>query len=437
VAQFGGFLKRLFGSGSQSPGANQELTRINLALREEIEGHKQTEAKLLQGLESGRQAGDAKLRAFFDAASQPIVVVSGDGRIVLVNQRTAEMFGYQESELMGQPLEILLPERYRSAHVQHRKSYFAEPEVRSMGVGLDLAGRRKDGSEFPVEVGLSCVQTEDGLLAFGMIADITERKRAQQELMHVNAALRRSNAELEQFTYVASHDLQEPLRVVVSYLQLLERRYADRLDQDGLDFLHYAVDGATRMKQLMQDLLRLSRAGTQAVDFRQVAAGTLLEMAKENLKAAIDESSAVITTDALPPVVADAGLLTQVFQNLIANAIKFQTRGVQPRIHVSAAPQGSGWVFSVRDNGIGIEPRHAERIFRMFERLHGNDEYPGSGIGLAIAQRIVERHGGRIWVESTPGDGSTFHFSLPAGTFQPGTAAGSATAGVGGTVKHF
>ena len=199
--------------------------------------------------------------------------------------------------------------------------------------------------------------------------------------------------------------------MITGYLQLLERRYQGRLDDDAQEFIRYAVDGSARMKRLIQDLLSFSRVGTQATHFGVVDGGIVLQNALSNLKTAIDESHAVLTSDPLPTIVADQGLLTQVFQNLIGNAIKFQ-KDSEPWIHVSSKLRDGLWVFSVQDNGIGIEPQHAERIFRIFERLHGQDTYPGTGVGLAITQKIVERHGGRIWLESEPGKGSTFFFSI-------------------------
>ena len=218
----------------------------------------------------------------------------------------------------------------------------------------------------------------------------------------------------ERFVCLASHDLQEPLRVVVSSLQLLERRSHERLDQRGLEFLRHAMDGASRMTSLIEDLLRLSRTGAQHADFRRVSAQLLLDAALSNLRAAVDDTEAQVDADPLPVVVADGGLLTQVFQNLIANGLKFRIPRSRPRIHIAARILGGDWVFSVRDHGIGIEPEYAERIFGLFERLHGVDEYPGSGVGLSISKRIIERHGGRIWVESQPGEGSIFRFTIPA-----------------------
>jgi light-regulated signal transduction histidine kinase (bacteriophytochrome) len=246
-----------------------------------------------------------------------------------------------------------------------------------------------------------------------MITDISESKKAGDDLKRVNEELRRSNVEIEQFAHVASHDLQEPLRMVTGYLQLIERRYADKLDKDCREFMGFAVDGSKRMKSLIKDLLEFSRAGN--AKFREVDIGSLLNHALGNLKTTVDESGAKVTFDPMPALVGDPVLLTQVFQNLIGNAIKFQ-KDHAPRVHVSVYPQDGDWVFSIRDNGIGIEPRHVDRIFRIFERLHSIEEYSGSGIGLAITRKIVERHGGKIWVESQPGSGSTFFFSLSAGT---------------------
>jgi len=225
-------------------------------------------------------------------------------------------------------------------------------------------------------------------------------------------------ADVEQFVCVASHDLQEPLRVIVSYLQLLERRSNDRLDQSGLEFLRHAMDEAARMTSLIEDLLRMFRTGAQTADFQPISAQLLLDAALLNLRAAVEESQAQVDADPLPMVVADGALLTQVFQNLIANGLKFRVPGSRPRIHITAKHSArhldGDWVFSIRDHGIGVEPEYAERIFGLFERLHPVDEYPGSGVGLAISKRIIERHGGRIWVESQPGEGSVFRFTIPA-----------------------
>ena len=391
----------------------KELALVYETLNRETEARRVAEEKLHLHAQAQLLASEDKLRLCFEGAPNGIISVSSDGRIVLVNRRMEEMFGYAREELLGQPLDLLLPERFRQILVTYRDGYFAAPSVRSLGAGIALMGRRKDGIEFPVEVGLSHVNTPDGPLAFGMVSDVSERATAADELKRVNEELRRSCTELEQFAHVASHDLQEPLRMVTGYLQLIERRYGDRLDSSGKEFIEFAIDGARRMKTLIRDLLEFSRAGTNAANFHEIDTAAILGNALHNLKTAIDETQALITCDPLPVIVGDPMLLTQVFQNLIANAIKFQADR-SPCIHISAEHQGADWIFSVRDNGIGIESRHLDRIFRIFERLHSIEEYSGSGIGLAITKKIVERHRGKIWVESEPGAGSAFFFSLSA-----------------------
>jgi len=247
----------------------------------------------------------------------------------------------------------------------------------------------------------------------GVGTDITDRKRGQAVLRAAYDELARSNSELQQFAYVASHDLQEPLRMIGSYTQLLERRYVDKLDADAREFMGFIVDGATRMKQLIEDLLAYSRVGTRGKELQRVPAQAALDRALVNLRAAIESARAQVTHDALPDVSADDTQLTQLFQNLIGNAIKFKKPDDPIRVRVGVQDTGSEWRFSVSDNGIGIEPQYYERIFMMFQRLHTRDEYPGTGIGLAICKKVVDRHRGRIWVESAPGKGSTFHFTLP------------------------
>jgi light-regulated signal transduction histidine kinase (bacteriophytochrome) len=243
-------------------------------------------------------------------------------------------------------------------------------------------------------------------------AEIVERKRAEEQLKRTMADLERSNRELEQFAYVASHDLQEPLRMVSSYTQLLARRYQDQLDQDAHDFITYAVEGAERMQRLINDLLTYSRVGTRGKPFGKTDCQRALQDTLANLQTAIEETHATVTHDPLPIVLADEPQLVQVLQNLVSNAIKFHAEA-PPRVHIGAQRQDGEWVFSVSDNGIGIDPQYHERIFVIFQRLHSGDEYPGTGIGLALCKRIVERHGGRIWVESDLGEGATFCFTIP------------------------
>lgn len=239
-----------------------------------------------------------------------------------------------------------------------------------------------------------------------------ERDYAETQLAHKAEELARSNAELEQFAYVASHDLQEPLRMVSSFTQLLARRYKGRLDQDADEFIGFAVDGAARMHKLINDLLDYSRVGNRGKPFEPTDCEALLHRTLSNLHVAIEENEARITHDPLPTVVVDESQIIQLFQNLIGNALKFHG-STPPHIHLAARQNGHEYIFSVADNGIGIDPQYHERVFVIFQRLHGREKYPGTGIGLAICKKIVERHGGRIWLESEPGQGSIFFFSIP------------------------
>ena len=290
---------------------------------------------------------------------------------------------------------------------------FAFPVIvgdQPLGV-IELFGRH---IEEPDEALLQVVQ------AIGnQIGQFVARRQAEAAIRAANAELERqaedlarSNAELQQFAYVASHDLQEPLRMVSSYTQLIVKRYGGQLDNDAKEFMEFIVDGAARMKRLIEDLLAYSRVGTRGQGFQLTECETALKKALINLRGSIEASGATITYGPLPIFNADASQLTQLFQNLIGNAIKFKD-AEGPRIHVSAEETDDAWVLCVKDNGIGIDPQYFERIFVLFQRLHGKAEYPGTGIGLAICKKIIDRHGGRIWVESEPGHGSTFCCSLP------------------------
>lgn len=245
-----------------------------------------------------------------------------------------------------------------------------------------------------------------------LVKEIAERIRAEEELRKLTDNLAHSNADLKQFAYAASHDLQEPLRVIAGFVKLLAKRYKGRLDTEADSFIEYMVDAAKRMQIMIKDLLEYSQVETRGKKLNLTAGSSVVEQAISNLKAAIEESGAIVTYADLPLIKADELQLIRLFQNLIGNAVKF--RGSEtPRVHVSAAKNEKGWLFSVRDNGIGIDPKFMDRIFAVFQRLHTREEYPGTGIGLAICKKIVERHGGHIWVESEPGMGSTFHFTIP------------------------
>jgi PAS domain S-box-containing protein len=341
-----------------------------------------------------------------------MVVVDEDEKIVLLNFRAESQFGYPRNELIGQQLTNIVPAGFAARLRADGLRSAADMLTQRIGTGIELSGRRKDGSEFPIEIMLSPLESPDG------IRDISERKKSEAHLVKMVEELKRSNDELEQFAYVASHDLQEPLRIVASYTQLLAKRYVGRLDSEADEFIAFAVDGAERMQRLIRDLLAYSRAGTGDKPLREISSAGALQIALTNLRATIEESGAVVTHDSLPAITSDDTQLTQVFQNLIGNAIKYRSAAV-PRIHVALANRGSNeWTFSVRDNGMGIDPQYFERIFVLFQRLHGREEYKGTGIGLAICKKMLERLGGRIWVESQPRQGSTFYFTLPRGGTQ-------------------
>ena len=408
-----------------------------------------------------KRAEEARVKAVsavVDAMGDALLLHTLDGAITFVNPAFETITGYDRSELVGRDV----------ADVGAKVTKPEDAEITAASIEAALKGEAltpapvtlvsKEGKETPAAFTVSFMkdaagkpttavvvfkditavkQTEEELrqtladleasrmAALNMMADAEEARRmaeqANEALRDRTEALERSNRELQMFAYVASHDLQEPLRMVSSYTQLLARRYKDQLDADANDFIHFAVDGANRMQRLLNDLLIYSRVSTRGKPFEKIYCEVVFDQALDNLRLAIQDSGAVITHDPLPTVMADESQLAQLFQNLIGNAIKFH--GDQPpRIYVSAKllpplesgeGQGGGWQFAVRDNGIGMEPQYFERIFVIFQRLHSKEEYPGTGIGLAICKRIVERHGGRIWVESEPGEGSTFYFTLP------------------------
>jgi len=412
--------------------AEETIRQLNTELEQRVAdrtaqlqtANKQLESELAEraSIEDAIRESEERFHRLSEASLEAIVI-HDEGILLNANSQYSKMFGYAPEEILGKqvmPLTIA-PEAIEAV----RK------EIAKGGEGpYESTGLRKDGTRFPMEIRVREVEYKGHKARVAAIMDITERKKAEEELMKYRAHLEemvktrteelrkamddlaRSNTELERFAYVASHDLQEPLRMVTSYLQLLERRYKDKLDGDALEFINYAVDGSTRMKTLINDLLAYSRVGTRGKEFALTDCEDVLERVLSTLQVSIKESQAKVTHDPLPRVIADDTQLEMLFQNLIGNAIKFHSKK-PPKVHVGVKKDEKNWIFSVSDNGIGIDPQFFERIFIIFQRLHNREDYPGTGIGLAISKRIVERHGGRIWIESQPEKGSTFFFTLP------------------------
>ncbi|HEY3362211.1 MAG TPA: MEDS domain-containing protein [Methanosarcina sp.] len=347
-------------------------------------------------------------RSLIEASLDPLVTIGPDGKITDVNEATKQITGYSKNELIETDFSYYFtdPEKAREGYRQA----FVKGEVRDYPLEI----KHKDGHITPVLYNASVYKDESGKVigVFAAARDITERKKAEEILKLKLEELAQSNAELEQFAYVSSHDLQEPLRMISSYLQLLQRKYQGKLDEKADKYIYFAVDGASRMQVLINDLLEFSRVTTRARNLEPTDSEFVLNQTLFNLELYIKENRATVSHDPLPEVIADNTQLGQLFQNLIINGIKFHSEEI-PKIYISAKKQEDHWLFSVQDNGIGIDLKFSERIFEVFKRLHKREEYPGTGIGLAICKKIVERHGGRIWIESELGKGSTFYFTLP------------------------
>lgn len=392
-----------------------ELSRSNAKLKEQADELRK-QAEVLQKAEQ-------KFRSLFEAAPDAMVMCRDDGEIVMVNSQTEALFSCRRDKLISRNIRTLVPGWVFHLHPGWDDEW-ASVKVQPAERGVELEACPPGSAPFPVEITFSPLNTEEGVLIASAIRDISERKRAEEQIQKLNTnleervlerteALLRSNEELQQFAYVASHDLQEPLRNVSIYAQLLAKRYQGKLQGDADQFIVFIVESAQRMEKLIHDLLDFSQVESRGSDFfTRMSCDEALDDAIRNLHSLIAESRAVITRDPLPSLIGDPVQLTRLFQNLLVNSMKYRSEE-PPRIHVSIDGSGGEWLFTVRDNGIGIEPQYAEKVFGIFKCLHPGDKRSGSGMGLAICRKIVSRHEGRIWVESALGKGAAFHFTVP------------------------
>ncbi len=383
-----------------------EITGISIIARD-ITERKKAEKALIESEE--------KLNTIIESSPDSIIASDLNLNITSCNQATVNMYGASSSgELIGLNALELIDPKDRQTLIEATKEALLEKRSVTLEINSITVDTKK---VFPVEISGNSIRDAEGN-PVGFVAitkDITERKNAEKERETLIKELERSNQELQQFAYIASHDLQEPLRTISSFTQLLARRYKGQLDNDADEFIGFIVDGTSRMQAMIKDLLQYSRVQTRGEEFKPTDVQNALDQALFNLKVTIEENNAEITHDKLPTVIADEKQLVQLFQNLISNAIKFKKPDEPPMIHISSKKdeENMEYIFGVSDNGIGMEQQYAGRIFELFQRLHTRDEYKGTGIGLAVAKKIVERHGGRIWVESEPGVGSTFYFTIP------------------------
>ena len=347
-----------------------------------------------------------------NTAVDAIITIDERGTVESFNPAAESLYGYTAEEIYGKSVKALMPSPHREQHDSYLANYVHTGTAKFIGMGREVEGQRKDGTRFPLDLSVSELQLDNKRLFTWIARDITERKRAEKVLYRYTEELKRSNADLEQFASAASHDMQEPLRTIASFAQLLAKQYKGTLGKDADEFITYISEGAFRMQALIQDLLAYSRLTTQGESLKSVEVSKVVDHAMHNLQIAMKESQAEVSLDSLPVVQGDPAQLAQLFQNLIGNALKF--RGEKPpRIHIRAESNGQFCTLAVEDNGIGIDPKFGDRIFAIFQRLHTRNEYKGTGIGLALCKKIVERHGGRIWVESQPRKGATFYFTLP------------------------
>jgi PAS domain S-box-containing protein len=378
-------------------------------MRDEVRTREVKLRKLIEELRIATETAvhsEERLRGILESAMDAIITVDESQRIVLFNVAAEGIFGCTRDEAVGAPLARFIPERFLCTHANHIEDFGRQgTPARPMGRDRIVVALRRNGEEFPIDASISQISEAGSKYYTVILRDVTERVRA-------HAALERTILDLRQFAYAASHDLRTPLRAISGFAQLLQKKYVGVFDEEAGHWIARVVSGAQRMERLIEDLLSYARLESQERHFVPVDCRAVFDDAIQLLESDIRDTGAEVTTSALPTIMGDQGQLVQLLQNLIGNGIKFHA-ALPPRVHVSARRKDGALVISVSDNGVGIEPEQHQRIFEIFRRLHTQSEYPGTGIGLAVCRRIVERHGGTLWVESAPGQGSTFLFAIP------------------------